>query len=288
MSFCFRRVTAVMAAIGLLVGGMPVLAADASGLVSEGSATDKRLLRYELSPGTKQTIKTTTRIKIENPAMPQPMVQEQITELSASVIAQAKDGSWTLETRTTSPIFRQCPGLDALDAKLRMTPSGTLEVLNMSDQIAKLSKAMGGSNEQAKQLIESMSGTSSNQSLKLPSRAVGTGAVWTSKTTSSMGQFGDVILDSRYEIKSIKGDLVEVAFKGKMDFGDLLSKVATKQPVKMKLTNAEIIGTYAVHLKRPQVIGTMKSVMTIEMGLPGGKSGVMNMTTTVMMREVQP
>ena len=185
MSLCFKRIIGALAVVGLFVGGNPVFAKSASGLISEGSAKDKRLLRYALSPGTQQTIKTTTRVRIENPAMPQPMVQEQQTQLSASVISQAKDGSWILETKTTSPIFRQFPGLDALDARLRMTPAGSLEVLNMSEQIAKLGKAMGGNNEQARQLIESMSGTSSNQALKLPSQAVGTGAVWTSKTTSS-------------------------------------------------------------------------------------------------------
>ena len=54
-----------------------------------------------------------------------------------------------------------------------MTPVGDLKVLNMPEQIAQLSKAMGSDNEQAKQLIESMSGTSSNQALMLPKVAVG-------------------------------------------------------------------------------------------------------------------
>ena len=169
-----------------------------------------------------------------------------------------------------------------------MTPVGDLKVLNMPEQIAQLSKAMGSDNEQAKQLIESMSGTSSNQALMLPKVAVGTGAVWTSKTTSSMGQFGDVVLDSRYEIKKMSGDLIEIGFVGKMEFGELLGKVTGNNPMKMRLTKAEITGTYAVHLKRPQVIGTMHSVMVMEIALPGGQGGTMNMTTTVSMRELKP
>lgn len=266
----------------------PAFASEAYKLVSEGASNDRRVLRYQLSPGLTQTVQTTTRIRIENPMMPQPIVQEQLTKLRATVKSKAKDGSWKLETQTTSPMFRQFKGLESLDAELRMTPSGSLEVLNMQEQIAKLSKAMGSGSDEARQLIESMSGTSSNQALKLPTQAVGTGAVWTSKTVSSMGQFGDITLDSRYEIVSIKGDLVEVKFSGKMDFGELLSKVSSKKPLQMKLTNAEITGTYAIHLKRPQVIGTMKSLMSMEMLLPGGKGGTMNMTTTVIMREIQP
>ena len=271
-----------------LLFAFPAFASEAYKLVSEGASKDRRVLRYQLSPGLAQTVQTTTRIRIENPMMPQPIVQEQLTKLRATVKSKAKDGSWKLETQTTSPMFRQFKGLESLDAELRMTPSGSLEVLNMQEQIAKLSKAMGSGSDEARQLIESMSGTSSNQALKLPTQAVGTGAVWTSKTVSSMGQFGDITLDSRYEIVSIKGDLVEVKFSGKMDFGELLSKVSSKKPLQMKLTNAEITGTYAIHLKRPQVIGTMKSLMSMEMLLPGGKGGTMNMTTTVIMREIQP
>lgn len=282
--FHLKRVTLAL----ILVFAGEALGAEGNTLVSDGNKQDRRILRYNLTSGTKQSIQTTTRIKVENPALPQPMIQEQVTTLDATVKSQQKDGSWILETLTTSPMFRQFPGFDGLRAKLRMTPSGSLEVLNLEEQIAMLSRAMGSGNEQAKQIIESMSGSSSNQSLKLPTQAVGTGATWTSKTVSSMGQFGDVVLDSRYEIKRIEGDLVEIAFTGKMDFGELLNKVKTKQPVKMKLTNAEIKGTYAVHLRRPQVIGTMNSLMTMELGLPNGQSGVMKMTTSVIMREVKP
>ena len=57
--------------------------------------------------------------------------------------------------------------------------------------------------------------------------------------------------------------------------------------MKMRLTKAEITGTYAVH-KRPQVIGTMHSMMVMEVALPGGQGGTMNMTTTVSMRELKP
>lgn len=282
------RVKQILSLAAVLLFAFPAYSSDAYKLLSEGVQKDRRVLRYALSPGLTQTVQTTTRIRIENPMMPQPIVQEQLTKLRATVKSKAKDGSWKLETQTTSPMFRQFKGLESLDAELRMTPSGSLEVLNMQEQIAKLSKAMGSGSEEARQLIESMSGTSSNQALKLPTQAVGTGAIWTSKTVSSMGQFGDITLDSRYEIVSIKGDLVEVKFSGKMDFGELLSKVSSKKPLQMKLTNAEITGTYAIHLKRPQVIGTMKSLMSMEMLLPGGKGGTMNMTTTVIMREIQP
>lgn len=282
------RVKQILSLAAVLLFAFPAYSSDAYKLLSEGVQKDRRVLRYALSPGLTQTVQTTTRIRIENPMMPQPIVQEQLTKLRATVKSKAKDGSWKLETQTTSPMFRQFKGLESLDAELRMTPSGSLEVLNMQEQIAKLSKAMGSGSEEARQLIESMSGTSSNQALKLPTQAVGTGAIWTSKTVSSMGQFGDIALDSRYEIVSIKGDLVEVKFSGKMDFGELLSKVSSKKPLQMKLTNAEITGTYAIHLKRPQVIGTMKSLMSMEMLLPGGKGGTMNMTTTVIMREIQP
>jgi len=282
------RVKQILSLAAVLLFAFPAYSSDVYKLLSEGASNDRRVLRYQLSPGLTQTVQTTTRIRIENPMMPQPIVQEQLTKLRATVKSKAKDGSWKLETQTTSPMFRQFKGLESLDAELRMTPSGSLEVLNMQEQIAKLSKAMGSGSEEARQLIESMSGTSSNQALKLPTQAVGTGAIWTSKTVSSMGQFGDITLDSRYEIVSIKGDLVEVKFSGKMDFGELLSKVSSKKPLQMKLTNAEITGTYAIHLKRPQVIGTMKSLMSMEMLLPGGKGGTMNMTTTVIMREIQP
>ena len=282
------RLKQILPLAACLLFAFPVFAGEAYKLVSEGASNDRRVLRYQLSPGLTQTVQTTTRIRIENPMMPQPIVQEQLTKLRATVKSKAKDGSWKLETQTTSPMFRQFKGLESLDAELRMTPSGSLEVLNMQEQIAKLSKAMGSGSDEARQLIESMSGTSSNQALKLPTQAVGTGAIWTSKTVSSMGQFGDITLDSRYEIVSIKGDLVEVKFSGKMDFGELLRKVSSKKPLQMKLTNAEITGTYAIHLKRPQVIGTMKSLMSMEMLLPGGKGGTMNMTTTVIMREIQP
>ena len=264
------------------------LADQSFNLLSAGDAKDKRVLRYDLVVGTHQTVKTLTQVRVENPAMAQPMVQEHATQLKATVNTQEKDGSWRIETLTTAELFQQYPGLDGLRARLSMTPEGTLKVLNMSEQIAQLSKAMGSDNEQAKQLIESMSGTSSNQALMLPKVAVGTGAVWTSKTTSSMGQFGDIVLDSRYEIKKMSGDLIEIGFVGKMEFGELLSKVAGNNPVKMRLTKAEITGSYAVHLKRPQVIGTMHSLMVMEIGLPGGQSGTMNMTTTVSMREVKP
>ena len=71
------------------------------------------------------------------------------------------------------------------------------------------------------------------------------------------GPVWDIVLDSRYEIKKMGGDLVEIGFVGKMEFGELLSKVTGNNPMKMRLTKAEIKGTYAVHLKRPQVIGTM-------------------------------
>ncbi len=286
-----RFFTSLVAQVFLLVGlTFPTvgLGAESLNLVSAGSANDKRLLRYELNVGAEQTVKTITQVRVENPAMAQPMVQEHSTQLKATVKSKRQDGSWRIETLTTADLFRQFPGLDGLRSKLNMTPEGDLKVLNMPEQISKLSKAMGSDNEQAKQLIESMSGTSSNQALMLPKVAVGTGAVWTSKTTSSMGQFGDVVLDSRYEIKKISGDLVEIAFVGKMEFGDLLSKVTGNNPVKMRLTKAEITGTYAVHLKRPQVIGTMHSLMTMEIDLPGGKGGTMNMTTTVSMREVKP
>jgi len=285
MSLRFKQIFPLLT---FLLFAFPTYASESYKLVSEGAQNDRRVLRYQLSPGLTQVVKTTTKIRIENPMVPQPIVQEQLTEMRAVVKGQNKDGSWKLETRTTSPIFRQFKGLDGLDAELQMTPTGSLKVLNMPQQIAKLSRAMGSGSDEARQLIESMSGTSSNQALKLPTQAVGTGAVWTSKTVSSMGQFGDITLDSRYEIISMKGDLVEVKFSGKMDFGELLSKVTTKQPVQMKLTNAEITGTYAIHLKRPQVIGTMKSLMSMEMSLPGGKGGSMNMTTTVIMREIQP
>ena len=96
-----------------------------SSLLSAGNSKDKRVLRYQLKVGNGADSSDDYDVRIENPAMPKPMVQEELNQAQGDRELKAKDGSWRLEHKRPHRCFDNSRGLERLRSKLRMTPSAT-------------------------------------------------------------------------------------------------------------------------------------------------------------------